>query len=147
MSRKSLKILLIFGLPTFFVFSQVFRLLIRKSQSPFHSLGPVGVAVKLLVLMIGELSFDETFQQDEGAAEQEIESILALLVFTLFAFIATIVILNLLLAIAVDISQDVYSNAEAELAKCQLEQIYLWETLHPKLKSFCDLAVKRLRIV
>ena len=96
---KSIKILALFGLPTFAVFSQVFQILLREGT--FASAGQLGVPVKLLAMMLGEITFDEIVRQLDPFT---VRYVVVLVVLALFAFVATIVLLNLLLAMTVNLT-------------------------------------------
>ena len=144
---KSLELLLLFGTPTFIIFAQIFRLLIvlpptdketkaedteetgGEAGASFRSLDQPGTLVKLLAMFIGELTFDEMVEQLEP---QSVRYFAGLLVFA-FAFVATIVLLNLLLAFAVSITSEMESKAATDVARCQLRQIHFWETFHLQL--------------
>ena len=53
--------------------------------------------------MIGELTFDELFQDSQDSYTWRYH--VALLVFAVFEFVATVVLFNLLVAMSVDITQ------------------------------------------
>ena len=123
-----------------FVFASCFRFLFYPSSDAFHTSG--AAMLKTVAMLTGELDF----------ADLPLNSVLSSFVFLTFVFSVTIVLANLLTALAIGEVQEIRKNAEILGFAAEIKLIYYMEAMLLRDPdgifqnySFRDAIVRKLR--
>ncbi|XP_065650594.1 uncharacterized protein LOC101237623 isoform X2 [Hydra vulgaris] len=120
-----LKVLLVFSILLIGFGLSFFTLL--HNQQPFS--GYIRSIVKTFVMMLGELTYGSTFEQENKKAHNED---LSLIIFLLFAIIMVIVVMNLLVGLAVGDIESVRKNAYLRVLQRKVYYLNILDRTYPK---------------